>query len=249
MQNSILSNTYKNIITGLCILLIASGLNAQKTDYQSIFGTDWEKAVRLLEENDHWIRPALDKYKITYSEAVAVIFPELVRYSALRDRMETGVLKALYVNLGHEYANFSVGLFQVKPSFAEMIREDAQKVIGNRAREIFGRREPAKDEKKFRASIVSELEEPQKEFNYIIAFYLICRKRFSDMPESDTLRIKFLASAYNTGYRKSVEEINMMADKKFYNIKLFSKEKYSYSDVSLFWYYKYNNRDNRRGTE
>jgi transposase len=35
-----------------------------------------------------WIKPALAEYGIPYHEAIAVVFPELVRYSALRDKME-----------------------------------------------------------------------------------------------------------------------------------------------------------------
>ena len=39
-----------------------------------------------------------------------VIFPELVRYSAIRDKMEITLLKTLYRNLGEDYADFSVGV-------------------------------------------------------------------------------------------------------------------------------------------
>jgi hypothetical protein len=157
--------------------------------------------------------------------------------------METGVLKALYVNLGHEYANFSVGLFQVKPLFAEMIREEARPEIGNRAKDILGPKLSYRDERDYRSSIVADLEDPQKEFSYIIAFYLLCKKRFREMPETDTLRIKFLASAYNTGFWKSKDEIDLMADKKFYSNKLISKENYSYADVSIFWYKNYTGKN------
>ncbi len=49
-------------------------------------------------------------------------------------------------------------------------------------------------------------------------------------------RIKFLATAYNTGFWKSREEIMKMEEKKFFNTKLFKTENYSYADVALFWY-------------
>ena len=51
--------------------------------------------------------------------AVAVVFPELVRYSALMDFMETTAVKALYQQKGVKGADFSIGRFQMKPSFVE----------------------------------------------------------------------------------------------------------------------------------
>jgi hypothetical protein len=52
-------------------------------------------------------------------------------------------------------------------------------------------------------------------------------------------RLKFLATAYNFGPDKSEAEIDSMVDKKFFNIKLFATENYSYADVSLYWYMKH----------
>ena len=52
------------------------------------------------------MEPVLAKNHISYPLAVAVIFPELVRYSALRDKMEITLLKALYINLGDRLCKF-----------------------------------------------------------------------------------------------------------------------------------------------
>ena len=92
---------------------------SQSLNYPEIFGDDWKKAMLFESENRSWMEPILAKNHISYPLAVAVIFPELVRYSALRDKMEITLLKALYINLGDDYANFSIGQFQMKPSFAE----------------------------------------------------------------------------------------------------------------------------------
>ena len=87
-------------------------------NYRETFGRDWDKALSFVAENRNWIAPELEQYNVSYPVAIAVIFPELVRYSALRDKIEITLLKALYINLGEEYANFSIGPFQMKPSFA-----------------------------------------------------------------------------------------------------------------------------------
>jgi hypothetical protein len=209
---------------------------AQSLSYPEIFGSDWQKATEFIEENDPWIKAALEKYNIPYPEAIAVVFPELVRYSALRDKMEISVLKALYCNLGDEYADFSIGVFQVKPSFAERIRAEAS--FRSRGK-LFEKKGFSTGTYAYRKSIVDELEDPKSELNYIIAFLKICNKRFPLKWEDDTMKIKFLATAYNTGFWKTEEEIKAMADKKFYNTKLFKTDNYSYADVSLFWYHQY----------
>jgi hypothetical protein len=241
MQNRVLKK--KNyLLTFLCLVLIQlnPAVHAQVPDYRSVFGDDWDKALSFLEENHGWMSRLLQKYDIPYPEAVAVIFPELVRYSAMRDRMETGVLKALYVNLGQDYADFSIGRFQIKPSFAERIRAEAGSLTGRRPENLFQRINEETSGTEFRSLIVKELEDAESEFRYVIAFYLLCSKKFrTAMPEDDTLRIKFLASAYNTGFWKTADEISSMADKKFFSTRLVTREYYSYSAVSLYWYRKY----------
>jgi len=219
----------------LLIGLLKSGAG-QSLNYAEIFGSNWQKALTFIEENNLWIKSALRKYDISYSEAVAVVFPELVRYSALRDKMETAMLKTLYKNLGDDYADFSIGVFQVKPSFAEKIREDVLIAKNRKIKKYLKEREAYPDERAFRASIITDLEDPKTELNYIIAFIFICESRFETNWYDEASKIKFLATAYNTGFWKTPEEIGAMTEKKFFNTKLFKTENYSYADVALFWY-------------
>lgn len=227
----------------LFVLILFAGLfrsgTAQPLNYNEIFGNDWQTALTFIEENNSWIKPAFEKYNIPYAEAVAVIFPELVRYSALRDKMEIATLKALYRNLGADYANFSVGVFQIKPSFAEKIRAGAPAAMGKKAKDLFKKRSAYKNDWSFRASIIADLEKPETELNYLIAFYKICETSFNKDWKDEALKLRFLATAYNCGFWKSAKEIEEMSDRKFFNTKLFKTENYSYADVSLFWYNQY----------
>jgi len=213
--------------------------HAQSLNYIEIFGNDWKKAMTFVEENNIWIKPALSYHDIPYHEAVAVVFPELVRFSALRDKMETTLLKTLYRNLGEYYADFSIGIFQIKPSFAEKIREESYKVLGKKAKDLFKKRSAYKNERLYRAAIINDLENPQTELNYVIAFLEICELCFGREWQDEKSKIIFLATAYNTGFWKTTEEIQKMSDKKFFNTKLFKTENYSYADVSLYWYNQY----------
>jgi hypothetical protein len=224
-------------LVAIALLFLLRTASAQPLKYSEIFGSDWLKAMTFVEENNSWIKPALAEYGIPYHEAIAVVFPELVRYSALRDKMEITLLKTLYRNLGEDYADFSIGVFQVKPSFAEHIRVEASR---RNEGSLFERKRSYANDLAFRTAIVKELEDPQSEFNYVIAFFKICEKKFKAEWTDEASKIKFLATAYNTGFWKSAEDIEKMSDKKFFNTKLFKTENYSYSEVSLFWYNQYN---------
>jgi hypothetical protein len=207
---------------------------SQSLDYREIFGEDWDKAVAFEKENRGWIDSALRKNHISYPVAISVIFPELVRYSALRDKMEISLLKTLYINLGDDYANFSIGVFQMKPSFAELIRENAPRIAGFRK----GLQDKSRfsDIKEFRKSIVNDLENPKTQIYYLIAFMKLCEECYKSDSMDTHSQVKFLATVYNFGIDKTESEIDSMSDKKFFNTKIFSTKNYSYSDISLFWY-------------
>lgn len=222
----------------ICLLFI--GLfrtgKSQPENYQVVFGEDWKKAETFEKENRHWIEPILAKNHVPYKLAMAVVFPELVRYSALKDKMEVGLLKTLYVNLGNEYADFSIGIFQMKPSFAETIRDESSTYSGRRSGITFKNLSSYDDIKDFRKSIVIDLEDPESQVIYLISFIQICEKKFNLSRLDEEKLLKFLATAYNFGIDKKPLEIVRMSDKKFFSTKLIAGEKYSYADVSLFWY-------------
>jgi len=224
------------------LLLIAGSVEislSQSQNYCDIFGEDWKKADAFEKENRSWIEPVLIKNHISYPEAISIIFPELVRYSALRDKMEISLLKTLYVNLGEEYADFSIGVFQMKPSFAENIRHESTAFLGRRSGIVFKNPSDYSNIKDFRKSIISDLEDPEGQIAYLISFIRICEKKFNISRLNEVARIKFLATAYNYNFDKTALQIANMADKKFFSTKLLKTENYSYADVSIFWYNQY----------
>lgn len=222
----------------LSVLLLTPAL-PQSLDYSEVFGSDWDKALSFEKENRSWMEPVLKKNNIPYEIAIAVIFPELVRYSALRDKMEITLLKALYINVGETYANFSIGRFQMKPSFAEKIHREAPSALERKSDIRFKQPEEFDHIADYRKSIVTDLEDPRSEFSYLVAFCKIADKKFRINRMDERARVKFLATAYNFGIDKNKEEIESMTDKKYFNTKLFKTKNYSYSEVSLFWYDNY----------
>lgn len=182
------------------------------------------------------MEPLLEKNNVSYPLAIAVVFPELVRYSALRDKMEITLLKALYINLGEYYANFSIGQFQMKPSFAAIIRDEAPGMMSRRSDITFKEPDDFSDIQNYRKSIITDMEDPKIQLTYLIAFFRICEKKFKTNRMNETDRIRFLATAYNYGIDKNADQIKSMIDKRFFTTKLIKGETYSYSDISLYWY-------------
>lgn len=211
---------------------------SQEADYKSIFGKDWEKAETFVVENENWMIQLSEEYNISYPVAVAIVFPELIRYSSLRDKMEITLLKSLYIYHGEDYANFSIGQFQMKPSFAESVHKKIPLLKG-KLKNQFKEKTRENDIIKYRAAIVKDLEKPESQFLYLIAFLKICEAVYDLKDIDENQRIKFLATAYNYSFQKSFEEINEMTDKKFFYTKLVKTESYTYSDISVFWYNNY----------
>lgn len=229
---------YRLLLVSSIILWSEELSYSQETDYKSIFGKDWEKAEAFIGENESWMKQISETYNVSYPEAVAIVFPELIRYSSLRDKMEITLLKTLYINLGEDYANFSIGQFQMKPSFAESVHKKIPLLKG-KLKNLFRGKIRESDIRKYRASVVKDLEQPESQFLYLTAFLKICEAVYDLEDIDEDQRIKFLATAYNYGFQKSFEEVNEMIGKRFFYTKLVKTETYSYSDISVYWYNNY----------
>ncbi len=183
------------------------------------------------------MKPLSEKYHISYPFAIAIVFPELIRYSALRDKIEITLLKALYINLGEEYADFSIGPFQMKPSFAELIHEKVLSIKDRKIKNQFQSRKYYEDIRKYRSSIVGDLENLKTQFIYLLAFVKICESNYQNKWKDENEELKFFATVYNCGLNKSTEIIESMTDKKFFNTGLIKTDNnYSYADISIYWY-------------
>jgi hypothetical protein len=210
---------------GLMILISALGLSFSKppavVDYRKVFGNDYTWAVNWLKQNDQLIARYAVKYNVPVKELKAIVFPELVRYNRVFDALEIESLKFLYVSEGKDYANFSVGFFQMKPSFAEMIEMDADKVFG------YAR---LSDDENSRKARVRRLTSIEQQMVYLCAFYRICDRKFSSFKfSSPAQKLKFFATAYNSGYHLKASSLEAMQSRNHFN-------GYNYADVSLFYF-------------
>ena len=71
-------------------------------DYPLIFGDKYSEAENFFKESP-WITDTLEKYGIDPQVAISIVFPEVIRYSALRDLVETHSLEVLYTQIGRAH--------------------------------------------------------------------------------------------------------------------------------------------------
>ena len=102
-------------------LLLMGNATAFSTNYQKTFGDDWDDAVRFVKVHHEEWQQEFDLFDVDSRVAEAIVFPELIRYSMWQDEIETAAVNGLYVLQGTSGANFSIGRFQMKPSFAEEV--------------------------------------------------------------------------------------------------------------------------------
>jgi hypothetical protein len=212
-------------------------------DYNEIFGEDYVFAENILKNNSWWA-DTLDAHGIDHRFALAIVFPELIRYSSIIDYMEIKALEVLYVQYGEDYADFSVGFFQMKPSFAEHIEADILKHDLLILYPHLARLKPDTiDDPAHRIARIDRLQDEKSQLLYLEAFLRIMNYLYpppaSYKPVESTL--EFFATAYNVGYFKDERLIEHEINQKHFFTGIgIVQEYYSYSSVSV-WYFRRQN--------
>lgn len=213
---------------GLLFVFSAQG----QEDFRKIFASDYTNAVHFI-NNEKWIEPRIASFGLVPKEIIAIIFPELLRYNSIQDKIETFALESLYIRYGNEYADFSVGPLQVKPSFAEQLEKDFLKsettihALALRAADTLA-------SEANRAQRLKRLKDTSIMIDYVCCFYKLLESRH-DTWENLEVKIKFLAAAYNCGYHRPETEIKSFIGRKFFHVGWLATQRYAYADVS--WYY------------
>lgn len=218
------------------LFVFASAQPRGDADYAAIFSGDYERAVRFLKE-EKWIDELIISYHLNPKEVKAIVFPELIRYNATQDKIETFALESLYIQYGKDYADFSISEFQIKPSFAENVEVDFLKYFKENEVKPAWHPVPADtiQNQDNRAKRLKRIKDRKTMVNYICLFFIVMDAKYPRW-KSDEAKIKFFASAYNCGYRKSKEEVVGFIPKKFFHTGVsVSSKRYCYSDIT--WYF------------
>lgn len=226
----------KPLLILLHLLLSFSG--KEQTVYEVIFAEDYTSALNYLRQNSQAFKTSASTYGHSPELLTSIVFPELVRYSMISDLLETSALEYIYLSGGSGAADFSIGRFQMKPSFVEQLetnigQSDALKVkyasiIAYKTDNAFGQRNRR----------LQRLNSASWQLVYLNAFVDVVHENFKDLEFKDTEdSLRFYASAYNGGFDRQAQQIKTAAGQCLFPYGAgYEGTQYAYSDVSVYFH-------------
>jgi hypothetical protein len=203
-----------------------------KSYYRQIFQEHYDDALQFI-SNNRWMADSLKVNSVDPNFALAIIFPELIRYSSIQDKMEMSGLLTLYVQYGEKYANFSVGRFQMKPTFAEQLEKDANNIKSQK-----GNAFNQTNTSEVRMERVKRLDDIYWQVKYLALFIKVMNSKYRQISwNSEEEKLKFYATAYNSGYSLCEEIINKrIGSDMFYTGIVKGNSCYNYADIAADYY-------------
>jgi hypothetical protein len=170
---------------------------------------DFSETKLFFEQNKIILKNICLKMGVPMDELAAVAAPEHHRYGRFRDWLETTGLEVGYVQGGKTYVDFSIGFFQMKPSFAEEM--EAAIAQSGQLRALFTDLLPSFGigERTGRSERLGRLKDLQTQWRYLCAFWLLQHERYPELIGFDSEdRIAFVATAYNLGPSADLYDIH-----------------------------------------
>lgn len=195
-------------------------------------GNRYYDAVDYLLKNT-WMADSLIEKKISPDIAYGIIFPGLTKYSAIRDIMESGPYRVLYVQRGRKYSHFAVGRFQMKPSFAELVERNVTR--NKLTKHEFN----LKNTTEARGQRVRRLDSPEWQLRYLVFFIRLMDKRFAHVEwKSDEDKVRFYATAFDVGYNRDERTIRRIMNPRtrYTKRRKPKKQEQRYGDVAMYFF-------------
>lgn len=236
---------YKAIAISAAVMFFCAAFLFAKTKYQDAdFGQAFDSKAAIAQEK-------LDNMQSLFETCAAVckteprfmqaiIFPELMRYNSLKDGIEAESLRTLYVQFGKEYANFSIGIFQMKPGFAEKVEKLSVTILPVSASQELQLQYNTNDDEEIRRQRIERLQDEQWQLIYLTAFICFCNENYKDKQFSSTLeKLQWYATVYNAGFDRTDEYIRKkIKEENFYLQQQMPEKKFRYAAIAG-WFYQF----------
>lgn len=196
-------------------------------------------------------REVCAEFGVPCDVAECVVFPELIRYSIIQDKVETGAVRALYMNKGAAGCDFSIGRFQMKPSFVETLE---RRWMRSGLAQEYGLYFDTAEKQNARKVRVSRLEDERWQFLYLAIFLKMLYLDYGSYDKNgeqvqeglETLskreQVRLAATAYNRGCRwanpgyGSLDALRVKAKQKNFHLAIVPTRKtkyYVYGDLAV----------------
>jgi hypothetical protein len=221
------------------ISIALSCMLAATPAYQEAFGEDYTKALEFQKKHKAHFEMVSRRFKTEARFLKSIIFPELIRYSYFRNMFETETLEWLYVSGGSKSADFSIGHFQMKPSFVEELEACVSSVES--LREEYSFITLYESGSSLRSQRLERLKDLSWQLVYLACFFEVAEQRFiAEKFSSDDEKLRFYCAAYNAGFTNDAATIRIrMKQKTFPYGAAYGTEQHSYSDIAVDYYQHY----------
>ena len=204
--------------------------------YQGFRPKEFEETLKFFYNHKNEFKKVSKGTRLDSKQIFSIVAPEICEFSSIGDFFESNSLKVLYVQNGSSYADFSIGYFQMKPSFIEKLEEEikADRNLNFKFKKILI---ASKDLKSKRRERIRRLEDLNWQFKYLHLFVCVFEKKmkFLKLYNSDEIQeLEFFSTAYNSGFYKQKKELEIEMNKTRFPRE--SAKKFNYSRVSLEFY-------------
>ncbi len=225
----------------IILLLLCNNLIISDNAYWHRYEKECNEAILFYMKNKNSFENAANNINVDGKFLFSIVAPEISQYRFLQDKVESYALKVLYISNGQNYSDFSIGYFQMKPSFVEEIERHI--AFDSSLDSLFSDCLFSKpDSKESRLERISRLEDINWQLKYLEIFCIIVETKSANQKFSSIKsKLKFYSSAYNIGFNKTIAQIEKISE--IDSFPHFSEEKYKYYKISWFFYLYINKLD------
>lgn len=217
--------------------LSLAAMSSCKDPFARKYAGEFDSAVDYFSESG--FAAITDSMRLSHRPefVYAVVAPEVIIYTRFKDQLETQLTALLYVNKGPQHGDFSVGRFQMKPSFVESIEHHVRRnsVLRERYSYILVPRTSPRDERAERLERMKRLSDDRWQICYLAVVTEIIRSRHPDVVfGSEREELRFYSTAYNSGFLNGGDYIRSRIGLELFP--RFSQKKYNYASISVAVY-------------
>ncbi len=235
---------YKVFFLSVICVALFSYAKKQYTnpDFEKTFGSKAKKAKEKLQNLNASFELCSKLCSSSTLFMQSIVFPEVMRYNSIKDGIEAESLRTLYVQFGEEYANFSIGLFQMKPTFAVLVESKAKQLLPDSIFKELQLIYDQTDEEIIRAQRVERLQDNDWQLIYLTAFICICNQTCKQkIFITEKEKLQWYATVYNAGFNRTDEYITKkIKQDNFYLEQGMPGKKFKYAAIAT-WYYNMQN--------
>ncbi len=198
--------------------------------------TSIDECLNFYEKHQSNFEEIASYHHLDVCQVAAIALPEVSRFVGWQNQLESLALYQFYIDGGTEDADFSIGYFQMKPSFIEKI--ECEIVENSTLSQKYNELLPQGDwsEKERRIFRLQQLKNTNIQFEYLCVFYEIMENKTENVCFNlIENKIQFFAAAYNFGFDREIRKIkNWMHIKAFPYGSRFNFEQDAYSEVASY---------------